>query len=90
MSGLRLMDDRGTRGPRRRSDRMTQFRLHPVERAFELAKTGIYRSRSEIARAMEKDGYTMADVNQLEGTSLTRQLNGLCREAMARLPKTAA
>ncbi|WP_420472171.1 MULTISPECIES: hypothetical protein [unclassified Brevundimonas] len=69
---------------------MTQFRLHPLERAFELARTGLYRSRSEIARAMEKDGYTMADVNQLEGTALTRQLNGLCREAMARLPKTAA
>ncbi|MFC7377302.1 hypothetical protein [Brevundimonas sp. GCM10030266] len=69
---------------------MTQFRLHPVEQAFELARTGLYRSRSEISRAMEKSGYTMADVNQLEGTSLTRQLNGLCREAQARLPKTAA
>lgn len=69
---------------------MTQFRLHPVERAFEMAKTGVFRSRSEIARAMEKDGYTMADVNQLEGTSLTRQLNGLCREAQSRLPSAAA
>lgn len=64
---------------------MTQFRSHPVERAFELARTGAWRSRSEIARAMEKEGYTMADVNQLEGTSLTRQLNGLCREARNRL-----
>ncbi|QDH74585.1 hypothetical protein [Brevundimonas sp. M20] len=69
---------------------MTQFRLHPVEQAFALAKTGQYRSRSEIARAMEKSGYTMADVNQLEGTSLTRQLNGLCRAAQADMAKTAA
>lgn len=62
---------------------MSQFRKHPVERALEIAKTGAYRSRSEIARAMEREGYTMADVNQLEGTSLTRQLNGLCKLAKA-------
>ena len=66
---------------------MTQFRLHPVERAFELAKGGAFRSRSEISRAMEKEGYTMADVNQLEGTALTKQLNGLCREAQNRTTK---
>jgi hypothetical protein len=60
---------------------MSQFRKHPVERAIEIARSGVYRSRSEIARAMEREGYTMADVNQLEGTSLTRQLNTLCKQA---------
>lgn len=59
--------------------------LHPVERAFEIARAGACRSRSEIARAMEREGYTMADVNQLEGTALTRQLNDLCKQARLQL-----
>lgn len=67
---------------------MSQMNLHPVERAFEIARTGACRSRSEIARAMEREGYTMADVNQLEGTALTRQLNDLCKQARARSQNT--
>lgn len=39
---------------------------------------------------MERDGYTMADVNQLEGSSVTRQLNALCKTALADRPKDVA
>lgn len=50
-----------------------------LERAFELARTGDYGTRSQIGRALEKEGYTISDVSQLAGVGITRQLNALCR-----------
>ena len=52
-----------------------------LERAFELARTGDYGTRSQIGRALEREGYTISEVAQLAGASVTRQLNGLCRSA---------
>lgn len=52
-----------------------------LERAFELAHTGEFATRSQIGRALEKEGYTIADVSQLAGVGITRQLNALCRLA---------
>lgn len=55
-----------------------------LERAFEMARTGDYATRSHIGRALEKQGYTISDVSQLAGAGITRQLNALCRVARAR------
>lgn len=63
-------------------------RLHVVERALELARTGLYRARWEISRALEKEGYTIADVSHLDGPSMSRTLTSLCRQA--RRPGAAA
>lgn len=58
-------------------------RPSPVERAFEHARSGRFRTRSEIGKAMEREGYTICEVMQLQGRSVTNQLNGLCRAASA-------
>ncbi|MFC7380056.1 hypothetical protein [Brevundimonas sp. GCM10030266] len=63
-------------------------RPHVVERALELARTGLYRARWDISRALEKEGYTIADVSHLDGPSMSRTLTTLCRQA--RRPKAAA
>ena len=52
-----------------------------VERAFALAKSGRYRNKSEIARAMREEGFTFGDLAYLEGGSLSRQLSSLCADA---------
>jgi hypothetical protein len=62
---------------------MTRFNLHPVERAFQLARTGHFRVRGDISKALEKEGYTVAEVYQLQGAAITRQINDLCRAAQA-------
>lgn len=69
---------------------MTSFEPRPpvVERALALAGTGRYRARWEIARAMEKEGYTLADVSHLEGSSISRKLTAMCRAS--RDPEGAA
>lgn len=59
----------------------TQQRPHVIERALALAGTGLYRARWEVARALEKEGYTIADVSHLEGSSISRKLTALCRES---------
>lgn len=59
----------------------TQSRPHVIERALALAGTGRYRARWEVARALEKEGYTIADVSHLEGSSISRKLTALCRKA---------
>lgn len=53
----------------------------PLERAFALAKTGKFRNKSEIARAMRDEGYSHADLANLEGASLSRQIASLCSDA---------
>ena len=54
---------------------------NPVERAFELARTGDYSNMDAIKRALEKEGYGVADRSHLTGSSLSRQLSLLCRQA---------
>ena len=61
----------------------TGQRPHVLERALALAATGDYRARWDIARALEKEGYTIAEVSHLEGPSMSRKLTALCRAARA-------
>jgi hypothetical protein len=55
--------------------------MTPVERAFALARTGRFRNKSEIARAMRNEGYTFGDLAYLEGRGVSRQLATLCADA---------
>ena len=53
-----------------------------VERAFELADTGLYVSPTEIAKKLIQEGYRRADITaSLEGLALKRQLLARCRAA---------
>lgn len=61
---------------------------NPVARAFEMAHSGAFRTRSEITKAMEAEGFTIAECDQLAGPSLSRQLTEICR-AKSRLSKDA-
>lgn len=54
-------------------------RPHVIERALALAETGQFRARWEVARALEREGYTIIDVSHLEGASISRKLTALCR-----------
>lgn len=47
-----------------------------LERAFELARSGRYRTVSEVKRAVLAEGYSLA---QLEGRALSRQLSDLIK-----------
>lgn len=58
-----------------------QTRLTPLERAFELARTGRYGTMGQIANALAKEGYTIDERRQLFGTTLSRQLRDICRSA---------
>jgi hypothetical protein len=58
---------------------MTTPATHPIERAFQMAKSGDYRARSEVSKAMSKEGFTIGECEQLTLPSLSRQLNDLCR-----------
>lgn len=69
---------------------MTTLASHPVERAFQMARTGTYRSRAEIAREMGRQGFTISECNQLAMPALSRQLNALCHEARRRAEAAAA
>lgn len=60
---------------------MTQPATHPIERAFQMARSGDYRARGEISRAMGKEGFTISECEQLTLPSISRQLNDLCRAA---------
>jgi hypothetical protein len=50
----------------------------PLERAFELARSGKYSSASDIRRALSAEGYSHV---QIEGPTLMRQLRELMRAA---------
>lgn len=63
-------------------------RPHVIERALELAATGQYRARWDVARALEKEGYTIADVSHLEARAISRELTARCRQA--RMSRDAA
>lgn len=68
---------------------MTAPATHPVERAFEMARTGDYRVRAEISRAMGREGFSISEREQLALPSLSRQLNDLCRAAHGRKAEAA-
>ena len=55
--------------------------VHIVERAYQLAGTGRYKIRSDIARALGGEGYTQTDLQHLQGVAITRDLNRLCKAA---------
>lgn len=56
-------------------------RPHVVERALQLARSGLYRARWDVSRALEREGYTIADLSHLEGPSMSKTLTTLCRKA---------
>jgi hypothetical protein len=69
---------------------MTTPATHPVERAFQIARSGTCRSRGEIMRAMSREGFTLGECQQLAMPSLSRQLNAMCRDAVRDTEATAA
>jgi hypothetical protein len=54
----------------------------PLERAFELAKSGRATTIADIKKLLKSEGYS---VDHITGQGLTKQLNGLMREASARV-----
>lgn len=50
----------------------------PLERAFELCRSGRYQSVSEVKQVVAAEGYPMG---QFEGRSLSRQLTEIIRAA---------
>ena len=48
-----------------------------IERAFQLAKSGKCRTVKEVKRRLFSEGY---DTSQIEGRTLTKQLNALIKE----------
>ena len=55
--------------------------MSPIERAFELARSGDYANPGEVKRQLYKEG---VDTFQLTGAGLARQLLNLCREAQGK------
>lgn len=53
-----------------------------IERAFQLAKSGKYKSVVEIRQRLKTEGYALI---QLQGPTLSKQLNALARDARIRL-----
>jgi hypothetical protein len=49
-----------------------------LERAFQLARTGLYSSVEEIKKQLRAEGFSTA---QVTGGTLSRQLKALIREA---------
>jgi hypothetical protein len=55
-------------------------RATPLERAFELARSGVCSSVDDIRRRLRAEGYS---IQTLEGPTLLRQLRELCTAAAA-------
>lgn len=53
--------------------------VRPIERAFQLAKTGRYVDVGEIKQQLNQEGYSN---NQIEGRTLIRQLQEIIRVAI--------
>lgn len=58
-------------------------RVPVLERALALAASGQFRARWQVAKALEREGYTIAEVGQLELSSINRQITAACRAAQA-------
>lgn len=56
------------------------WRKPTIERAFELAESGVFRIPSEIKRALLAEGYTQSDTYTLDGKLTRTQLRALCLE----------
>ncbi len=54
--------------------------IDPIERAFTLARSGKFKSTSEIKSALKAEGY---DIATLTGSTLLKQLRGLIAEHAA-------
>ncbi len=54
----------------------------PIERAFQLARSGQYLGLSDLRAQMKSEGY---DVVQLTGPTLLKQLRRLCEQSQAEL-----
>jgi hypothetical protein len=55
--------------------------VRPLERAFELAKSGDYSSVTNIKRQLQQEGYDSAQIN---GPSLLRQLSKIIKTASSK------
>lgn len=49
-----------------------------LERAFELARTGVYPRVKELEKALSREGYAKGDPH-IHSPSVRKQLRGLCR-----------
>ena len=52
--------------------------LSPLERAFQLAKSGTCTSVEDIRKGLKSEGYS---VNQIDGRTLLKQLTALIKES---------
>jgi hypothetical protein len=60
--------------------------MTPLERAFELAKSGSYLSTDEIRKKLKQEGYS---VSQFTGRALFKQLRELINKAQREGPDAA-
>jgi hypothetical protein len=65
---------------------MDNGRTSPLERAFQLAKSGKYATVDDIKTQLGKEGYSDS---QVTGRQLTQQLRALIVAAQDGVPKTA-
>lgn len=68
---------------------MQSNRPTTLERAFTLAGTGQFGTKGEIAKAMAREGFSIDELRQLHGNSLSRQLKALCRESRGQVKEAA-
>lgn len=52
-----------------------------LERAFAIARSGEKLSMTEIARVLGREGYSLAETQQLYGPTLARQLRSAALQA---------
>jgi len=71
----------------RKGSHFSSMSNHFLLRAFDLADSGKYSTVSEIRAVMAREGFSLAELSQLSGRQLTRQLRA--RMAAAR-PKAQA
>jgi dienelactone hydrolase len=60
-----------------------------IERAFDLARSGLYNDVSDVARQLKAEGYEAVTV-RLAGPSLRKQLRELCRAPRTDMADAAA
>jgi hypothetical protein len=62
------------------------FSITALERAFELAHTGKYRSTTELRAVLKTEGYS---TSQIDGPALGRQLRNIMRASRSTLAPTS-
>jgi len=66
------------------------FRPTLIERAYELAATGLYANPSHVKKALSAEGYTGLEIQtQLHGSSITTALMQRCRHSYRAPPINA-